>query len=645
MTSFLQRAVSIARPLFATGIAYPQEQADGERADWGWFPSLALWTSVTIAAAAAAAEANRLALGWASAVFYASIALLVLPIAGRLVWPQTSRLERIALLLLAALGLFLIRMIHEPTAFVDHDPFLHWATANDIMRTGHLFTPNPLLPISPVYPGLEIVATALSEMSGLPLFVCAQLLMGIVRLVFVVALFLVYERISGSPRVASLAVTVYMGASSFVYFDTMFSYGSLAIVFLVLALLIDTRIEQTDRWLPVVIIALPVLAALAVTHHLTAFIASLLLAAFAAFEIASRKSPRSVLRIVTLPAAALLLTAGWSAWTGNPTESYLGPVFENAFSEATRLLSFGGGRLPFVAEDGTTAPLWLREITILSVLLICLGLATSFFRALAVAGVPVLWARFPERLREFFRWDNNRLVVLTLVTFAYPLSIILRMTRAGWEVGNRIGPFAFLGVGIVVAIGLVTFWQGWSQSRLRASTIGAALAICVIAGVFSGSGNYILGSPGYQVAADSSSVEPMAISAATWTRQWLGLRNRFFSDRVNRLLLATYGGQQVITTLYDKYDLGAVEFSERFGPQELDAIRRTSLSYFLIDMRLTEQLPLMGFYFDPGPVYRRPPDPRVLQKFNDLAGVNRVFDNGYMSIINVAALRDSPNAP
>lgn len=645
MTSFLQRAVDIARPLFATGTAYPQEQADGERADWGWFPSLALWTGVTIAAAAAAAEANRQALDWAAPVFYASIALLVSPIAGRLVWPRTSRLERISLLLLAGLGLFLIRMIHEPTAFVDHDTFLHWATANDIMRTRRLFTPNPLLPISAVYPGLELVATALSETSGLPIFVCAQLLMGIVRLIFVVALFLVYERISGSSRVASLAVTVYMGASSFVYFDTTFSYESLALFFLAVSLLIDVRIEQTDRWLPVVVIALPVLAALAVTHHLTAFIASLLLVAFAAFEIASRKSPRSFWRIVTLPAAALLFTAGWSEWTGNPTEGYLGPVFGQAFEEATRLLSFGGGRLPFVAEDGTTAPIWLREITILSVLLICLGLATSFFRALAVAGVPVLWARFPKRLPEFLRWDNNRLVVLTLVTFGYPLSIILRMTRAGWEIGNRIGPFAFLGVGIVIAIGLVTFWQGWSQSRLRASIIGVALAVCVIAGVFSGSGNYVLGSPGFQVAADSSSIEPMAISAATWTRQWLGPRNRFFSDRDNRLLLATYGGQQVITTLYDKYDLGEVEFSERFGPQELDAIRRTSLNYLLIDMRLTWQLPLMGFYFDPGPVYRKPPAPRVLQKFNELAGVNRVFDNGYMSIINVAALRDSPDAP
>ncbi|HET6391056.1 hypothetical protein [Hyphomicrobium sp.] len=642
MSSFLARAWTVARPLFPAEAGYPQERAT--TADWGWFPSLALWAGVCIALAATGTQANRWSAAWASPLFYAAIGLLVLPISARLVWPTPSRLERIALLLLAALGLFLIRMLHEPTAFVDHDAFLHWATANDIMRSGHLFTPNPLLPISSVYPAIEIVTTALTEISGLPLFVSAQLLLIVIRMLFVAALFLVYERASGSQRVAALAAAVYMCVPSFVYFDTTYSYGSLAIFFLAIALLIDGRVEQTESWRPVWIIALPILAALAVTHHLTAFITALLLAAFAVVEIASRKSPRSLLRILALPAVAIVSAGGWSMWTGNPTENYLGPVFDQAVAEAARFLSFGGGRLPFVAEDGSTAPVWQRAIAIISVVLMSAALATGFFRALAAGGVPVLWQRFPGKWREFLRWDNNRLVVLTLLTLGYPVSILLRLTHAGWEVGNRIAPFAFLGAGVVVAIALITFWQGWSQSRLRAGIIGTAIALCVSAGVFSGSGAFILGSPVYRVAADSDSVEPMAISAATWTRQWLGTRNRFFSDRVNRLLLSAYGGQQVITNLYDRVDLGEVLFAEKVGPAEIDAIRQTSASYFLIDMRLTQQLPPMGFYFDPGPVYRKPPLPRVLTKFNGLPGVSRVFDNGFMSIINIAALRDATDA-
>ncbi|CAA2139135.1 hypothetical protein [Hyphomicrobium sp. ghe19] len=645
MKGRLQSVFRLARPLFSADVEYPDEFASEVHSDWGWFPALALWSGVTIVVAAAAAEANRREFSFASAMFYASIAALIFPIACRMVWPGVPRAERIATILLAAVGLFCLRLIHEPISFVDHDAFLHWATANDIMRTGKLFTPNPLLPISPVYPGLEIIATALSELTTLSIFVCGQLLMFVCRMIFVICLFLFYERLSGSSRVGSLGVLVYMGASSFAFFDTTFSYGSLALLFMVIALLVDNRMGKTASWRCFSIVALPVLGGLAVTHHLTAFITAFLLTGMAAFEVARRKSTRSFGHVIAMPVAALIFSFGWSVWTGNPSEDYLGPVFGHAISEASRFLSFEGGRIPFVAEDGTTAPLWLRVTTVLSVVLLCAGLATSFFRALARAGVPVLWDKFPTDWRGFLKWDSSRLVILTLVTFAYPISIMLRMTRAGWEIGNRIGPFAFLGVGIVVAIGIVTFWQKDSRSRLRSGLIGTAMTIIVIGGIFSGSGNYILGSPRYRVSADSASVEPMAISAATWTRQWLGTRNRFFSDRTNRLLLAAYGGQQVVTLLYDKQDLGDVEFSPKFGPLEREAIREASVDYFLLDFRLTEQLPLMGFYFDPGPVYREPPDPQVLFKFNNVAGISRVFDNGYQSIINVAQARDSTDAP
>jgi hypothetical protein len=604
-------------------------------------PQLAFLAGITVFIASLAAEANRQGADWASLLFYVSVAVFILPVASRIVLADVSRWERLSLVLLAAIGLFLIRIIHEPAYFVDHDAFLHWATANDILKTGHLFKPNPLLPISPVYPGLEIVVTALTELSGLPLFLAAQLFMFIIRLVFICALFLFYEHVSNSSRIAAIAVLIYMGASSFVFFDTMFSYGSLALVFMAIAFLVDIKTERTAGYRAVIFIAIPILAALAVTHHLTSFLTSLILASFAALEIIRFSSSRSLFRILIIPIAAMAFTIGWSNLIGNPSEAYLGPVFGNAIDEAMRFLSFEGGRLPFVAEDGTVAPAWQRITTMLSVLLICIGLATSFFRALARAGVPVLLGKLPRRWRAFIEWRNDRLVALTLVAFAYPLSIVLRMTRAGWEVGNRIGPFAFLGVGIVIAIGIATYWQGDSKNRARAALLGTAIAVAVIAGIFSGSGNYILGSARYRVSADSASVEPMAISASEWTRKWLGTGHRFFSDRTNRLLLATYGGQQVITTLYDRYDLGSVEFARKIGPGELLAIRETTVDYFLLDMRLTEQLPLMGFYFDPGPVYREPPDPAVLFKFNKLAGVSRVFDNGYISIVDVARFRDN----
>lgn len=610
-----------------------------DKPSWGWTPALALISSGAVYLASLAAEFNRHGYNSANFVFYASVACFMLPIACRLLWPTVSRWERISLLLLATFALFLMRTIHEPISFVDHDAFLHWATTNDILVTGRLFHPNPLLPISAVYPGLEITASALVSLSGLSVFAAAQMIMLVVRVAFICGLFLVYERLADSSRIAALATIIYMGASSFVFFDTMFSYGSLALTFMVLVLLADIRADEGSSWRVIVLLALPILAALAVTHHLTAFITLLLLSSFALLEIV-RRGWTDLARILVIPAAAILLTTGWSIFVGNPSEGYLAPVFENAITESARFLSFDGGRLPFVAEDGTVAPAWQRIVTLLSVLLICVGLATSFFRSLAHAGVPVFLERFPRRMRDALTWHNSRLVVLTLVTFGYPLSIVLRMTRAGWEVGNRIGPFAFLGVGIVIAIGIATYWQGSSTHRLRTGVLGAIAAIGILAGIFSGSGNYILGSNKYRVSADSASVEPMAVGAADWSQQWLGPGNRFFADRTNRLLLATYGAQQVITTLYDKYDLGEVVLAEKVGLPELQAMRETDVDYLMLDLRLTDQLPLIGWYFDPGPVFDEPPEPSVFFKFSKIAGVSRVFDNGYISIVDVTKFRD-----
>ena len=383
----------------------PEDRIGG----WGWTAPLALVAGVSVFAAALADHASRSGSDWAFIVFCLSIVLLILPISARIVWPSITRRERIALVILATEALFVIKLIHEPIGFVDHDAFLHWATSNDILASGRLFTPNPLLPISAVYPGLEIVTTALSNISGLSVFAASRLVLLAVRTVFICALFLAYESISGSSRFAAIAAMVYMGCSSFVYFDAMFSYASLALTFLVLILYAEHRFREEAGRPVVCVLLLPMMAALAITHHLTAFITVLILAGVAALELARSAWSPGALRAAAVAALMATFTAGWSSLVGNPSGDYLGPVIENAISEAAQLLSFSGGRLPFVSEDGVVTPAWQRYITMLSVLFVCLGLATSFFRSLAFAGVPLGVGRGPNRLGSLLRWNDSRL--------------------------------------------------------------------------------------------------------------------------------------------------------------------------------------------------------------------------------------------
>jgi hypothetical protein len=241
-------------------------------------------------------------------------------------------------------------------------------------------------------------------------------------------------------------------------------------------------------------------------------------------------------------------------------------------------------------------------------------------------------------------WTNTRLALLTLLTIGYPICMALRLTGTGWELGNRLGPFVYLGVAPVVAIALADFWQKPATARFAGGIAAVALTIVVVGGIFVGWGPARGISQRYRVAADASSIEPMGIAASEWTREWLGEDRNFAADRVNQVLLATYGRQEVVTTQEAGADIASVLFSEKLGPREINAIKVGELEYLVADLRLTQALPVNGIYFSGGEapeIHQAPPDPQSLLKFNDLKEVGRLFDNGFIVIYDVTQFRKS----
>jgi hypothetical protein len=85
------------------------------------------------------------------------------------------------------------------------DELQQWRSAANIMESQHLFQPNLILSISPFYPGLQNVTTALANLSGLPLFESGVIVLGVARILQVVVLYLLYERVSHSGYIAALA--------------------------------------------------------------------------------------------------------------------------------------------------------------------------------------------------------------------------------------------------------------------------------------------------------------------------------------------------------------------------------------------------------------------------------------------------------
>ncbi len=577
-----------------------------------------------------------------SALQWASYALLFLVVVPRVCRAATARSERIALVVLLGLAALAAKWLHSATRFVHFDELLHVATALDILERKALHAPNPLLPISPDYPGLELFATCIVELTGLPLFVAGYAVLAASRGLLMAGLYCLYERVTGSSRVAAVACLVYMGNSGFMLFDGQFAYETPALAFFVFALLAAALCrDAASQPAAVVGLAIALLAALAITHHMSSYFAAGFFGLLAMLALLNRTHTSDRGALAVIAAAGILLPIAWSTLHGSPGGSYLGPIIESGSAELANLVSgLGRPRKLFATAGGEQTVLGLQLLSILALLVVVGGLCTGFFHALALAARPEGgWAALVDCLR--LRWTNPWTLLLAIAAVGFPVSVGFRLTAAGWEIGNRMRPFVFLGVGLVIAGAVTSLWQPVQAGRWRAAGTAVALTLCFLGGVVTG-----WGSPSsrtsYRVSADASSIEPMGIEAAQWTRSWLGPRNRFAADRINSGLLATYGRQTIVTSLFDGLDLSFVFLVPRLTATELAALREGDVEYLMVDMRMTTAVPRYGYYFESGEYQETPGMPieaRNLLKFNTFPGIDRLFDNGSHIVFGTAGLR------
>ncbi len=616
--------------------------ADTSPSQWGWLPYLTLNAALSLLLIAIAFAQGRAGGTWANETFWLGLVVLYLPIALRLLRENVAREERIGLVVVLGVALYLVKILQSPTAFIQFDEFLHVRTAIDILEKHHLFARNSLLPVSPLYPGLEIATTAIANLTGLSIFWSGALLLLVARVIFVISLFLLTEIVCGSALVACIASLIYMTHSGFLFFHAMFAYKSLAIMFLALVLLSETFTSRSPKFIPSLLcVTLPFLFALILTHHLTSAFAAMVLLLLALAHAIIGNPTQQILRAAVIASIAILLFAAWTLGVGNSVESYVAPVFDSGWLEFSKLVMGGStGRKLFVAGDGSGLPVWQRFAALAAVALTCLGLAIGFFRTLALKSVSSAEPVQQSRLWAIGVGNNARVVLLTALTLGFPVSVLLRLTRTGWEIGNRAGAFVYLGVGLVCAVGMVAFWLRGSNSKLRTSAVGVTLTILFIGGAISGSAKSAVPT-GYKVSADALSIEPVGIAAAAWTKEQLGRGWRFAADRINRLLLSTYGEQRVITGLQDKLDVSSLVLGDKLTDEDLNSITTGKVDFLMVDARLAKALPLVGVYFETGEdalIHEAPPSSEALRKFNRLHGIGRTFDNGPIAIYDVRSL-------
>jgi hypothetical protein len=642
-----QRAVMDARAMEALPIAGsatgapspplhtapPQAQRTPSRLDLGALPQVALIGALGFAMIVYAYSVARTGGSHASVLYWVGEGLLFIPFVARaLLARRLGTAEAVGLAVMAALLQYLVRVAYSPLHFDFPDEMAHWRTATDILQTHHLFTHNYLLPISPAYPGLEILTAAVSALGGVSVFTAGLLVIGVEHTLFALGLYLLFERITRSSRMALLGTLVYATNSHYQFFDSFFIYQAAALPVLVFVLLLLAHHGGPRRLhalasgsrlaaatvtpamaSPRVLRVLAVLGILVVvvTHHVTGAALAAILMLLAVFDVLRRRVGWSLVAATV----AIAAVATWVVGSATSTVDYLSPALGDLLDSAQGLLS---GHASTVAAAAPAAPIGERLLAYAATGLIVVCLPWAALNAWRWPGI-----RGPGR---FF----------AVCALSYYLALAARLVSAdGAELAGRLLTFIYLPMSIVFAIALV---QARATRRVPTRITGVAatafVAILFLGGIASGWPPSWERLPGpYQVSGLERSVTSQNLRAADWMLATHGPGNRMAVDLANYGVMGGYGDQDVIRNMSRLY------YSASLLPSDKAAVAEASVRFVLVDRRLTQGLPVSGRYFPNDPrAYRHvsPLAPSGLAKFDHIDGVDRLYDNGAIQVFDLA---------
>ena len=613
----------------AGGGRHRRSLADGATATTSRLPisAVALSAAAGVLVAAAAYAAGRL--GYASSraadlAYWLGQALIVIPVAYRLLSRKfLAASETAALVVVLTVAEYLLKLCYSPIGFTFADELAHWRSTVNLLNTGKPFTINYMLPISPRYPGLEEVTSAVTSLTGLSVFASGLIVAGVAHLLFVCLLYVLFRHISGR-RLAGVAVLIYSSNPDLPYFDSMFAYQTLAVAFFGLALLAAWRLaaRQADGhragWLTVAILAI---LATVVTHHATSFmlVVALVLVSAGSVLAGDRRSAAWLATLALVSGGALVC---WVAFVAPGTVSYFQPAVAGVVQSLRALLA---GRF-LAAPSAPAGPLGNQVLAAAAALTMSALLPTGWWQ---------VWRHYRRQ-----PW----VVGMAIGSLGWYVIIVIRFVTAdGSELAGRAATFVFIPASLITAIAGVRLIRA-GFLRWRASVVAAAALVVALTLLFDGLVNgwppYWERLPGpHQVAGFERSVGAQEIATGRWALGALGPGNRFATDLGNYPVLGSYGDQNPLRDVAYLYTSPVYTRSDALRAQA-QAVR-----YVLVDWRLARSLPADGKYFPVDPdagKYTHPLPVRDLAKFSHIPGVARVYDSGNIVIYDLGGAEHAP---
>ena len=563
------------------------------------------------------------------ALFWLGMALGLVPLAHRMCALATPRGERLALL--AALAIFdsLPKLLRSPDHLLFYDELAHWRQAVATLQTGRLFLPNPLVPILQAFPGLHALTASLCDLTGLSPFQVAIGLLFALHLCALLGVFALGEAILGSARQAAIAALIYSLNPGFLYFDAMYSYQSLALVFFIWTMLALARMQTAaDRagrrgWL---LLAMILAAACVITHHASSYFLALVVGLLLAIvNLMRRCGAASGCGVRALALFALCLLGGevwWAIAEAGMVTSYLGP-----FARALGLGALGlfqphaHQRVLFAAS---IAPAWERAVAFLAPVLCGVGALAALAMARRRRGrdTPMAWALF-------------------LLGALYYLSLPLVLTPGGQEAARRSWSFTSIGVALWLAPLCVAIGELAGRSGpIGKATIGAGAtaALCILLiGNTAGNVNPVYRFPGAPIyGSDVRTLTADTLDASAWFRATQGGDQTVIADRAMGMAFASFG--DAWTSLgWSGLPTWQFYLSDQ-GPSAalLSLLARDRYRYLVTDDRIARSLPLIGYYVsrdEPGAgAHTRPPPQAAIDRYAWLPWAIAIYQGGGITI-------------
>lgn len=543
---------------------------------------------------------------------------------------------------------FLILACYSPLRFAFVDEYQHALTAQSIMTTGHLFGHNPALPVSATYPGLEIVTSALSQLSGLSIFASGTLIAGLCHVTMTVLVYCLARQLRLSPRLALFSVVIFSCGYTYQSFLSFFAYETFAVPFLlasVIALLRFFQATSTERQRVLGLAALVFALVTIVSHHITSYVCVLYsLLIFGSFGLSDPvwKKRRKGLLVAGLLLVGIVL--GWNFGVATDTVHYLGQIRVFLFNivSKTKITPPTAAVIHHVAGTGpapgasTPLPLTLLgEIGAVAVLI------------LIPFGAWTVWQdpeRFPRSL-----WATP---LLACIGYFATVPIFLSSAGGASLVGRGqilllifAGPVAAIPLGETGRVhSVVQYFRERSSRRVLSFGVVTTLAIAMVLGATSASyPPYPSKLPGpYNVDAVTRSTDQRTLEAGSWIGTHLGVKTTVAADSTEESLLSSVAGVPVLPNVVNLFE------TEGYTPADASLVQALKLQYIFADSRLTEEVPADGADFPRDPLdghYVHPLPVESLAKFDHIPGVSRVFDDGVIVMYGVKGSEYYRKAP